>query len=165
MRVLAWVDDSPWTCPALQFVCRRLGPQDDLVLLAVCQRAGESYLECGRMQLERVVWACAGTLAEAPLRLRLAVGDPSTVVPRVAAEERADLVVTGGVGLDERLHRPSLADTDWIAQTRGERPLLVGSRRGIELLAGEEALLVARWREVPPLAAAADPPDAAEAGL
>lgn len=151
MRVLAWVDDSPWTCRALQFVCRRLAPQDDLLLLAVCQRAGEGYLECGRMQLERAVWACAGTLAEAPLRLRLAVGDPRTVVPMVAAEERADLVVTGSAGSNERFHGLSLAATDWIAQTRGEPPLLVGSPRGIELLAGGECLLVTKWREVGPL--------------
>jgi hypothetical protein len=148
MQILAWVDDSLWTCPALQFVCRHLVPEDELVLLAVCERAGEGYLECGRMLLKRAVWACAGTLVEAPLRLRLAVGAPRAVVPRVAAEERAELVVTGSAETDERRHGPSLGDTDGIAQTRGLRPLLVGSPDGIVLLTGEEDLLVARWRDV-----------------
>jgi hypothetical protein len=151
MRILVWVDDSPWTCRALQFVCRRLVSDDELVLLVVCPRAAEGYLECGRMQLEKAVWACAGTLMETPPRLRLAVGDPHILVPLVAAEERADLVVAGVLGGSERLCEPSLDDTGWIAHTGGERTLLVGSPRGIELMAGEEGLLVTPWREVLPV--------------
>lgn len=153
MRVLAWVDDTLWTCQALQFVGRRLAPEDELVLLAVSPRAGGGYLEAGRMLLERAVRACAGTLVEAPLRLRLAVGDPRAVVPRVAAEERADLVVTGSARAGSRLHGPEVWDTLGIVPIRRQHPLLIGSPDGIELLAGEEDLLVGRWPEVGPLPA------------
>jgi hypothetical protein len=151
-RVLVWVDDSPWVCQALQFACRHLEPQDDLVLLAGCPRASAGCLECGRMQLDRVMKVCAGAVAEASVRLRLAVGDPHTLLTMVAAAERPDLVVAGATGSGGQLHGGSLASTNWIAQARGDRPVLVGSPRGIELLAGEECLLIALWRKVPPLA-------------
>jgi Universal stress protein family len=166
MRLLVHVDGSPWGSLALQHAARRLEAEDEVVLLAVCVRGSEGYLECGRMLLEAAQRACAGLLAEKKVRTRLAVGDPRKVVPALAVEERADLVVMGPPDTDEaatyargyffpreddRITRPieSLAPGDLrqAVSRRCECPILNGSPRGIELLIGNQAVLVATRRE------------------
>jgi hypothetical protein len=166
MRLLVHVDGSPWASLALQHAARRLDPGDEVVLLAVCPRGSEGYLECGRMVLEAAQRACAGLLAEKKVRTRLAVGDAGSVVPALAAEERANLVVMGPPDSNEagtnargyffpregdRSPRPieSLAPGDlWQAvSSRCECPILTGSPRGIELLVGNEAVIVSTRRE------------------
>jgi len=166
MRLLVHVDGSPWASLALQHAARRLDPGDEVVLLAVCPRGSEGYLECGRMVLEAAQRACAGLLAETKVRTRLAVGDPRKVVPMLATEEQVDLVVMGPPDPEEarthprgyffpreedRVTRPieSLVPGDLrqAVSSRCECPILTGSPRGIELLIGNEAVLVSTRRE------------------
>jgi Universal stress protein family len=166
MRLLVHVDGSPWASLALQHAARRLESGDEVVLLAVCPRGSEGYLECGRMILEAAQRACAGLLAEKKVRTRLAVGDPRNVVPALAVEERVNLVVMGppdndGAATyargyffpreDDKLMRPieSLAPGDLrqALSSRCECPILTGSPRGIELLIGNQAVLVSTRRE------------------
>jgi hypothetical protein len=166
MRLLVHVDGSPWASLALQHAARRLEAGDEVVLLAVCPRAVESYLECGRMMLEASLRACADILAGRAVRTRLAVGDPREVVPRLAAEEHADLVVIGPPDTNETgTHHggyffprdgdrvagltEGLAPGDWRheASNRYDCPILCGSPRGIELLIGDQAVLISTRRE------------------
>jgi nucleotide-binding universal stress UspA family protein len=155
MRLLACIDGSRWAYSALQHACRGLEPEDEVVLLTVCPRGGEGYLECGRMALEAALRACSGTLAGKRVRTRLAVGDAREVIPAVAAEERAAVVVMGALGTNGLPYGPELGDTARAARARCDRPLLVGSPRGVELLAGEESLLVSTRRGAAPRFAAA----------
>jgi Universal stress protein family len=166
MRLLVHVDGSPWASLALQHSARRLEPGDEIVLLAVCPRDSEGYLECGRMVLEAAQRACAGVLAELKVRTRLAVGDAGMVVPALAAEERADLVVMGPPDTNEAgthargylfprerdtvtrsIERLAPGDLRQAMSSRCECPILTGSPRGIELLVGNEAVLVSTRRE------------------
>jgi nucleotide-binding universal stress UspA family protein len=106
MRLLVHVDGSPWASLALQHAARRLDPGDEVVLLAVCPRGSEGYLECGRMVIEAAQRACAGMLAQKKVRTRLAVGDPRKVVPTLAAAEQVDLVVMGPPDPEEARTHP-----------------------------------------------------------
>jgi nucleotide-binding universal stress UspA family protein len=150
MRLLVCVDGSRWAYAALQSACRWLQAEDEVVLLTVCPRAGEGYLECGRMALEAAQRACAGMLSDIQVRTRLEVGDPRTVVSKVAAEERADVVVMGALGSNGLPYGPSLGETARAAWNGCTRPILVGSPRGVELLAGEECLLVGTRQDMVP---------------
>jgi hypothetical protein len=166
MRLLVHVDGSPWASLALQHAARRLEPGDEVVLLAVCPRDSEGYLECGRMVLEVAQRASAGVLAAIQVRTRLAVGDAGRVVPALAAEEQANLVVMGPPNTNEAgthargyffprerdtVTRPieslSPGDLRRAMSGRCECPILTGSPRGIELLVGNEAVLVSTRRE------------------
>src|SRR5262249_20877970 len=134
MRFLVCIDGSSWAYMALRYASRQFEPEDEIVLLTVCSRGGEGYLECGRMALVAALRACAGTLVGRRVRTRLEVGDPRRVIPAVAADERADVVVMGALGSNGRPHGPEFGDTARAAWARCDRPLLVGSPRGVELL-------------------------------
>jgi nucleotide-binding universal stress UspA family protein len=146
MRIVACVDGSYWADLALQHACRGLEAGDEVVLLAVSTRGGPGYLECGRMVLEAALRRCSGALAGARVRTRLEVGDPRAVIPAVVAEEGAAALAMGAVGGSELPYGPLLGEAARVAWERCRCPVLVGSPRGVELLAGEEALLVAPRR-------------------
>jgi len=150
MRLVAVVDGSCWAELALRHACRSLGEGDEVVLLAVSPRGGEGYLECGRMVLEAAVRRCAGGLSRVRVRTRLAVGDPRAVIPAVAAAEDAAVVTMGAVGSSELPYGPPLGEAARAVWSGCPCPVLVGSPRGVELLAGEERLLVATRRAAAP---------------
>jgi hypothetical protein len=153
MRLVAVVDGSGWSELALRHACRSLGEGDEVVLLAVSRRGGHGYLECGKMVLEAALRRCAGTLARLTVRTRMAVGDPRAVIPEVAAEESAGVLSMGALECGELPSpalragtRPPLGEVARAAWAASPCPILVGSPRGVELLAGEERLLVATRR-------------------
>jgi nucleotide-binding universal stress UspA family protein len=150
MRLVAVVDGSCWSDLALRHACRSLEDGDEVVLLAVSPRGGQSYLECGRMVLEAALRRCGAALARVTARTRLEVGDPRAVIPAVAAAETAAVLVMGAVGSSELPYGPPLGPAARAAWTACPCPILVGSPRGVELLAGEERLLVATRRAAAP---------------
>jgi hypothetical protein len=105
------------------------------------------------MVLEAAERACAGMLDGTRVRTRLEVGDPRAVVAQVAADEGADVVVMGALGSNGLPYGPELGETAQATWGECTRPILVGSPRGVELLAGEECLLVATRQEVAPIQA------------
>jgi hypothetical protein len=57
------------------------------------------------------------------------------------------VVVMGALGSNGLAFGPELGDTARAAWARCDQPLLVGSPRGVELLAGDECLLVSTRRD------------------
>jgi nucleotide-binding universal stress UspA family protein len=150
MRLVAVVDGSCWSELALRHACRSLEDGDEVVLLAVSPRGGQGYLECGRMVLEAALRRCGAALSRVKVRTRLEVGDPRVVIPAVAAAEAAAVLMMGAVGSGELPYGPPLGDAARAAWAACPCPILVGSPRGVELLAGEERLLVATRRAAAP---------------
>jgi nucleotide-binding universal stress UspA family protein len=145
--VLVCVDGSRWAYLALQHAGRRLDASDEVILLTVCPRAGAGYIESGRMALEAAERICAPMVAGSALRSRLMVGDPRVEIPRAVSEEGAEVVVMGALGGNGLPHGPSLGDTTRAIWEQCGRPLLVGSPQGVELLTGDETILVASRQE------------------
>jgi hypothetical protein len=157
-RVLAYLDGSEWSIRALSWVAR--WPDEPIVLLHVSPRSVDGYQECGRMVIEMAMHRC-GLCPENPrLQWRLEVGDPADRIVAVCRELRPALLTMGTVGgsggdagLSPDLREahagcspPLLTDPKELVQrvwSGCASPVLVASPRGIELLAGEERLLIA----------------------
>jgi hypothetical protein len=137
------MDGSRWVFSAMEHACRMLRPEDDVVLLTACPRPGDGYLECGRMILEAGEQTCARIVPGLKVRTCLVVGDLPGAALQAAQEEGADVLILGAVGRLGLRYGPALDPTTRAIWTGMGRPILLGSPRGVEVLAGEESLLVA----------------------
>lgn len=147
MKVLAYVDGSQWSGRALQHACRFLSPTDELVLLYVAPRGGPGYVESGKMVLEASLRASG--LDRAPERRvtpRICIGDPREMIPKVAEQEDADVILMGALGADGFPHVSDISDTARETSERTNRPVVVYSPRGLELLLKNEGRLVTQPR-------------------
>jgi nucleotide-binding universal stress UspA family protein len=170
MKVLTYVDGSQWSGRALQHACRFLSPADELILLYVAPRGGPGYVESGEMVLEASLRASG--LDRAPkstVRPKLCIGDPKEMIPQVAEQEDADVILMGALGADGFPNVSDISDTARETMERTNRPVVVCSPRGLELLLKHEGRLVtqprselarlARAMATSTIAAAAPPPD------
>jgi nucleotide-binding universal stress UspA family protein len=160
MKVLTYVDGSQWSGRALQHACRFLSPADELILLYVAPRGGPGYVESGEMVLEASLRASG--LDRAPkstVRPKLCIGDPKEMIPQVAEQEDADVILMGALGADGFPNVSDISDTARETMERTNRPVVVCSPRGLELLLKHEGRLVTRAMATSTIAAAAPPPD------
>jgi nucleotide-binding universal stress UspA family protein len=147
MKVLTCVDGSQWSGRALQHACRFLSPNDEMVLLYVAPRGGPGYVESGEMVLEASLRASG--LDRTPgtsVRSKICIGDPKEMIPHVAEEEEADVIVMGSVGADGFPHVSDMGDTARETMERTNRPVVVCSPRGLELLLKDQGRLVTQPR-------------------
>jgi nucleotide-binding universal stress UspA family protein len=145
MKVLTCVDGSQWSGRALQHASHFLSPTDELVLLYVAPRGGPGYVESGHMVLEAALRASGldRELEAYPVsvRPRLCIGDPKEMIPKVAEQEDADVILMGALGVDGFPHVSDMSDTARETAERTNRPVVVCSPRGLELLLKEGRLV------------------------
>jgi nucleotide-binding universal stress UspA family protein len=141
MKVLTCVDGSQWSRRALQHASRFLSPTDELVLLYVAPRGGPGYVESGQMVLEASIRASGLEAYPVTVRPRLCIGDPKEMIPQVAEQEEADVIVMGALGVDGFPHVSDMSDTARETAERTNRPVVVCSPRGLELLLKEGRLV------------------------
>jgi nucleotide-binding universal stress UspA family protein len=141
MKVLTCVDGSQWSGRALQHASRFLSPTDELVLLYVAPRGGPGYVESGQMVLEASLRASGLESYPLSVRPRLCIGDPKEMIPRVAEQEEADVILMGALGVDGFPHVSDMSDTARETAERTNRPVVVCSPRGLELLLKEGRLV------------------------
>lgn len=147
MKVLTCVDGSQWSGHALRHACRFLSPSDELILLYVAPRGGPGYVESGRMVLEASLRAAGlDRSREAAVQSKICIGDPKEMIPRVAEQEGADVIVMGAVGADGFPHVSDIGDTARETMERTNRPVVVCSPRGLELLLKDQGRLVTQPR-------------------
>jgi hypothetical protein len=79
----------------------------------------------------------------------LVVGELPGAALKAAREEGADVLILGAVGRMGLRYGPALDPTTRAIWTGIGRPILLGSPHGVELLAGEESLLVAGRHTTP----------------
>jgi nucleotide-binding universal stress UspA family protein len=145
MKVLTCVDGSQWSGRALQHASRFLSPTDELVLLYVAPRGGPGYVESGQMVLEASLRASGldRDLEAYPVtvRPRLCIGDPKEMIPKVAEQEEADVILMGALGVDGFPHVSDMSETARETAERTNCPVVVCSPRGLELLLKEGRLV------------------------
>jgi nucleotide-binding universal stress UspA family protein len=168
MKALAYVDGSQWSVRALQYARDFLDPYDELLLLHVAPRGGPGYLESGRMVLEASTRAarldCAVETAPRNVHLLLCIGDPKKWVPYVAEQEKVDVILMGGVGVEDFPRVSAVSDTVRETVARTHCPVIVCSPRGVELLLKGDCLVTQPRSELARLSRAKTdrPPDTPE---
>jgi hypothetical protein len=95
------------------------------------------------MILEAGEQTCAQIAPGIRLRTCLVAGDFPEAALRAASEKGADVVSLGAVGRLGVPYGPALDPTTRAIWAGIGRPILLGSPHGVELLAGEESVLVA----------------------
>jgi hypothetical protein len=151
--VLAWIDGSEWSIRALLHLLQQ--PLDRVILLYIAPQASAGYVECGWMVLEAAMHRCRLQGETPPIECRLEVGDAASRILAVCREERPDVLAMGWAALNGS-PRPStlgaLSESTWAACAC---QVVLASRRGIELFAGDRRLLVApcQARARPPVVA------------
>jgi hypothetical protein len=120
-----------------------LQSEDEVLLLTVCPRPGDGYRECGQMILEAGERTCARIAPGIRVRTSLAVGHLPEVALRTVIAEDADVLILGARGRQGVPYGSSLDPATRAIWAGIGRPILLGSPHGVELLAGEESLLVA----------------------
>jgi hypothetical protein len=138
--LLACIDGSEEAIRALRYALRR--PIDRIVLLYVAARPSAGHVECGRMALEAAIHRCGLDVEDSRVRCRLEVGERAARLLAACGEERPDVVVMGS-----RIVYPAALETEalevpYSAWAECAAPVLLASRRGIELLAGAERVLI-----------------------
>jgi nucleotide-binding universal stress UspA family protein len=147
MKILAYVDGSRWSGCALRHARRFLRPIDELILLYVAPRGGPGYIESGEMVLEASLHASGLDRApEATVRPKLCIGDPKEMIARVAEQEDADVILMGAVGPGGFPRRADISETARETMERTNRPVVVCSPQGLELLLKHEGRLVTQPR-------------------
>jgi nucleotide-binding universal stress UspA family protein len=147
MTMLTYVDGSQWSGCALQHACRFLRPTDELILLYVAPRGGFGYVESGQMVLEASLHASGLDRAPAAtVRPTLCIGDPKEMIARVAEQEDADVILMGAVGADGFPNLSDISDTARETTERTNRPVVVCSPRGLELLLKHEGRVLTQPR-------------------
>jgi nucleotide-binding universal stress UspA family protein len=141
MKVLTCVDGSQYSRRALQHACRYLSSTDELILLYVAPRGGPGYVESGEMVLEASLRASgldrALEVAPGAVQSRICIGDPREMIPQVAEQEQADVILMGALGGDAMSHVSDISDTARETAERTSLPVVVCSPRGLELLLKE----------------------------
>ncbi len=112
-----------------------------VVLLRVSPSGREVSLEISHRVLDQARHALEYAGSERELTTRLEIGDPEQIVPRVAQEERADVILMPGFNPEEF---PRLQELGAVPRTTAEQvqiPIVIQSPEGLETLLKRERIL------------------------
>src|ERR1700737_4028108 len=85
----------------LDYVNAMVDLQIRVVLLRVSPSGREASLEMSHRVLDQARHALSAACGEREISPRLEIGDPEAIVPRVAVEEQADVILMPGFGPEE----------------------------------------------------------------
>jgi nucleotide-binding universal stress UspA family protein len=112
-----------------------------IVLLRVSPSGREASLETSHRVLEQARHALSFAPVEREIATRLEIGDPEAIVPRVAEEERADVILMPAYGPAEF---PRLQELGQLPRTTAEHvhvPVVISSPEGLEALLERQRIL------------------------
>ncbi len=115
--------------------------QVHVVLLSVPPSGREASLEISHRVLEQARQALQITGAEREITTRREIGDPEVIVPRVAEEERADVILMPALSPEEF---PRLQELGELPRTTAEQvhvPVLISSPEGLEAVLKRQRIL------------------------
>ncbi len=112
-----------------------------VVLLRVSPSGREASLEISHRVLDQARHALHTAGGEREISTRLEIGDPEAIVPRIAEEERADVILMPGFGPEEF---PRLQELGNLPRTTAEQvhvPVVISSPEGLEAVLKRQRIL------------------------
>jgi hypothetical protein len=115
--------------------------QERVVLLRVSPSGSVASLETSRRVLDQARQALRFAGGEREIATRLEIGDPEVIVPRVAEEERADVILMPGFSPEEF---PRLQEMGQLPRTTADQvqvPVVISSPEGLEAVLKRQRIL------------------------
>jgi nucleotide-binding universal stress UspA family protein len=119
-----------------------------IVLLRVSPSGRSANLEMSHRVLDQARHALQLPDRERDIATRLEIGDPGAIVPKIAEEIQADVILMPGFNPEEF---PRLQELGSLARTTAERvqvPIVISSPEGLEALLKRQRILTVRADEL-----------------
>jgi nucleotide-binding universal stress UspA family protein len=112
-----------------------------VVLLRVSPSGSVASLEMSRRVLEQARQGLRIASAEREITTRLEIGDPEAIVPRVAGEERADVILMPAFGPEEFPRLQEIGDLPRTTADQVQVPVVISSPEGLEAVLKRQRIL------------------------
>jgi nucleotide-binding universal stress UspA family protein len=112
-----------------------------VVLLRVSPSGSVASLEMSRRVLEQARQGLRIASAEREITTRLEIGDPEVIVPRVAGEERADVILMPAFGPEEFPRLQEIGDLPRTTADQVQVPVVISSPEGLEAVLKRQRIL------------------------
>jgi nucleotide-binding universal stress UspA family protein len=112
-----------------------------VVLLRVSPSGSVASLEMSRRVLEQARQGLRIASAEREITTRLEIGDPEAIVPRVAVEERADVILMPAFGPEEFPRLQEIGDLPRTTADQVQVPVVISSPEGLEAVLKRQRIL------------------------
>jgi nucleotide-binding universal stress UspA family protein len=112
-----------------------------VVLLRVSPSGSVAGLEMSRRVLDQARQALRIAGAEREITSRLEIGDPEAIVPRVAEEERANVILMPAFGPEEFPRLQEIGDLPRTTADQVQVPVVISSPEGLEAVLKRQRIL------------------------